>query len=104
MFRRDSLIFEAAWALTNIASGESHHTQGVVEAGAAPKLIRLLSHKELRIAEQSIWALGNIAGDGTTHRDMLIRIGVVEPALKYIFPQCDSAMKSASDNVLFLDF
>ncbi|VDM33883.1 unnamed protein product [Hydatigera taeniaeformis] len=86
----DEMIFEAAWALTNIASGDSYHTGGVVEAGAVPKLIRLLHHSDVRIAEQCIWALGNVAGDGTKHRDMVIRQGVVEPSLELLRRSWDS--------------
>ena len=81
-YNSDEIVFEAAWAITNIASGESRHTRGVVEVGAVPKLLRLVSHPDVRIAEQCIWALGNIAGDGTVYRDMLIQHGVVEPTLQ----------------------
>ena len=55
------LQYEAAWALTNVAA--SKHTCAVVDSGAVPALIRLLSvPANMIIAEQVVWALGNIAG------------------------------------------
>jgi importin subunit alpha-6/7 len=68
------LLFEAAWALTNIASTE--HTRVLVEAGATPPLARLLLHAAPDVREQAAWCLGNIAGDGPELRDVVLGSGV----------------------------
>lgn len=86
--------FEAAWALTNIASTDM--TQVVVDAGAVPIFVNLLSSQSADIRDQSAWCLGNIAGDSPPLRDAVLLAGAMRPLLENIVSPATPALLNNS--------
>ena len=90
------LQFEAAWAITNIASTE--FTSAVVEVGAIPVLVHLMMSPSPDVREQCAWCLGNIAGDGPRFRDLVLNTpGAAEHLMLNIqHPHNDSMLKNCT--------
>ncbi|KAK4801847.1 hypothetical protein SAY86_000050 [Trapa natans] len=61
----------------HVASGTMENTLAVIENGAVPMLVRLLSTASDDNREQVVWALGNIVGDSPTHRDLVLNYGAL---------------------------
>lgn len=82
---------EAAWILTNLATGETRQTRFIVESKAVEGLVNLLMSGYEGVQEKAAWALGNIAGDCSDFRDHVLKMGVAD-AIVFV-------LKSSQENL-----
>ncbi|RHY65574.1 hypothetical protein DYB30_010395 [Aphanomyces astaci] len=99
---RPTLQVEALWALTNIAAGATDNTSVLLQNGVIPTLVSLLDstndevgvHRHMlsihiayislslaKVLEQSVWVLGNLAGEGAQTRDLVLSAGALPPLI-----------------------
>ncbi|KAF9429296.1 Importin alpha subunit (Karyopherin alpha subunit) (Serine-rich RNA polymerase I suppressor protein) [Entomortierella beljakovae] len=79
------LQYETAWVVTNIAAGTTAQTEKLVEAGIlAPLILNLRVSRCVHVQTQTIWALGNISGDGPPYRDLILGSGALDVILQLI--------------------
>ncbi|KAK2411633.1 importin subunit alpha-2 [Trifolium repens] len=87
MDHRPQLQWKAAWLLAYIASGTSKHTKAVIDHGAVPIFVKLLSSPSHHARENAAWALGNIAADSPSCRDLVLSHGALIPLLSHFNDQ-----------------
>lgn len=96
------LQLEATWAITNIVSTvESYPTKFVVDHGIVPLLLQQLDINDddndncLKLKEQALWALGNIAAESLEIRDYILSLNAIPKILPFLHPQ-----SGASDSMI----
>ncbi|KAH9291302.1 hypothetical protein KI387_043507, partial [Taxus chinensis] len=88
-------LLEAAWCITNIATGDVEQTRALLPA--LPMIIAHLGEKSsIPVAEQCAWALGNVAGEGEEFRDILLAQGALLPLARLMLSNKDSTSRTAA--------
>jgi len=76
---------DAAWILTKVSASSSEMTAMIVTEGGVQHFVKHLADdafEDMRV--QSVWVLGNIAGDSPARRDFVIQQGILAPLLHLI--------------------
>lgn len=88
-------LFEAAWCLTNIASGDPEQTRAVEPA--LPLLILHLGEKNpAQVVEQCAWAIGNVAGEAEDLRNLLLLQGALPALARNLFSPSITLARTAA--------
>ena len=64
----------------------------VVNANGVPPLVALMGSASIDVAEQAVWAIGNIAGDSPECRDLVLTHGALQPLLEQLNPNSKMSM------------
>ncbi|XP_068689862.1 uncharacterized protein [Montipora capricornis] len=86
---------EAAWCITNLATGVHEDTLKVLKASAA-YLITYLSGQNVQLQDQCAWALGNFSGDSQECRNILRAQGIVVPMVNLLKSPVSTVVQSAA--------
>lgn len=66
------IVLEAGWIMCNIVSGSKKATEEAIRSGCIQAFLGVLDPAHPDILEVAIWGMGNIAGDCSMFRDLLI--------------------------------
>mmetsp|Transcript_19656 Transcript_19656/g.29343 ORF Transcript_19656/g.29343 Transcript_19656/m.29343 type:complete len:519 (+) Transcript_19656:106-1662(+) len=80
----ESMKFEIAWILTNLASGRNTDTKRVVNGGGLGMQLDALQTGNAATKEKAIWGLGKIAGDSPAFRDQVLKTGTLESIISVL--------------------
>jgi hypothetical protein len=53
----------------------------------------LQQNQSINVLEQAVWLIGNIAGDGHSFRDLVLRADILPMMLSLLQPECTPPMK-----------
>ncbi|MCI13836.1 importin subunit alpha-1-like, partial [Trifolium medium] len=59
-------------------------TKVVIDHGAVPPFVVLLSSPYYDVRDQAVWALGNIAADSSQHRDLVLLHGALDSLVRHL--------------------
>jgi HEAT repeat protein len=85
------VLADACWALAYVSDGEDKRVDGVIEAGAVPRLVQLLAHASSLVQTPALRAVNNIVAGTEAQTQVVLQNG----ALPFILRLLDHPFKKS---------
>lgn len=72
-----AILVDTVWALSYLTDGGNVNIQLVIDSGVVPKLIPLLSHKEVKVQTAALRAVGNIVTGTDDQTQVVLNCGAL---------------------------
>ena len=83
--RHSGILSEALWCLTNLTAGSHETTMAVAKRETLTLVVELISHQEVEVMVNSLYAVGNIASDCIELNAYLHSIGALDKVMEVLF-------------------
>lgn len=86
------MLTDACWALSYLSDGDKFRISAVLEAGVAPRLVELLTHKDPPVLIPALRTVGNIVTGDDQQTQMIVDCGAL-PHLKKLLSHTKKSIR-----------
>ena len=79
----EKTIINILWIITNILTGTGSEIDYVINQKGIEYILEYIPNDNKEIVHQAVWGLSNIVGESPHHRDMVLKLDVLEKILYY---------------------
>jgi len=85
----EKTILNILWIITNIFTGNKSDIDYVINEKGIEYILEYIPNDNKEIVHQAVWGLSNIAGESTFHRDLILKLNVVDKIFHYFKEETD---------------
>ena len=85
----EKTILNILWIITNIFTGNKSDIDYVINEKGIEYILEYIPNDNKEIVHQAVWGLSNIAGQSAFHRDLVLKLNVLDKIFQYFKEETD---------------